>query len=226
MTLIVIMMSTISSSIPPFLNSSIIPNVHTMKITHGNIYLITVIHNFPTCNIELLFTSLIKSSIPKIHPNIMHCNAIKNNIPNWFKNPSTISTKYDDIPHVKNIEIIKPTPHNRVADFLRETLNLSHTEFNNGSKNPSAEVNPANKIAKKNNNPSMRPGMPITLKIVGNTINTNPVPCWIKLSIGTPDVTDMNPKIENTPNAVNISNPEFELTTINTLLINFAFLGK
>ena len=111
---------------------------------------------------------------------------------------------------MKNIEITNPTPHNILADFLRVNPNLSHTELSNGSKNPRAEVIPANNIARKNRGPNILPAIPIVLNIVGNTINTRPVPCLIRLSIGTPDVTDMKPSMEKTPNAVNISKPEFE----------------
>jgi len=37
---------------------------------------------------------------------------------------------------------------------------------------------------------------------------------------------DMNPKIENTPKAVNTSNAEFDATTINTLSVKLDFSGK
>ena len=54
----------------------------------------------------------------------------------------------------------------------------------------------------------------------------NPVPSVIKLCIGIPEFRDMNPKIENTPNAVNISNAEFDATTTNTLSVKREFSGR
>ena len=113
-----------------------------------------------------------------------------------------------------------------VAAFLREKLNLEANEESIGSKNPKADVIPANNMAKNNNGAKIRPERPIMLNIIGNTININPVPSVISWIIGVPALCDMNPKIENTPNDVKISNKEFNVTTINTLSVKREFLGK
>ena len=95
-----------------------------------------------------------------------------------------------------------------------------------GSNKPKAEVIPANNIAKNNNGAKRRPIEPITLKIVGNTMNINPVPSEIKSAIWVPLAWDIYPRMENTPNAVQISKMEFDATTQRTLSTNLAFSGK
>ena len=66
-----------------------------------------------------------------------------------------------------------------VAAFLRDQPSLSTVEFNIGSKNPSADVIPANRIAKNNNGAKTRPIGPIILKIIGKTTKIKPVPSVI-----------------------------------------------
>ena len=85
---------------------------------------------------------------------------------------------------------------------------------------------PAKKIAKKNKGAKTLAIGPITLKINGNTSNTSPVPSATKLLNLIPEWRDMNPRMENTPNAVNISNNEFAATTKSTLSANFDFSGR
>ena len=83
-------------------------------------------------------------------------------------------------------------------------------EDNIGSKNPKAEVIPANNIARNNKGANILPIGPMILKIIGKTMNTSPVPSVTKLDIAIPECNDIYPSIENTPNAVNISNNELE----------------
>ena len=85
---------------------------------------------------------------------------------------------------------------------------------------------PANKIARKNNGANTLPIGPMILKIIGNTTNTRLVPSETKWLIAVPECNDMNPRMENTPNAVKISKNEFAATTTNTLSVNLEFSGK
>ena len=87
-------------------------------------------------------------------------------------------------------------------------------------------MTPANRIAKNRSGANTRPTGPMILKIIGKTMNTSPVPSVISSTIGTPFVSDMKPRIENTPNAVHISKVEFEAITINALSMSFEFSGR
>ena len=124
------------------------------------------------------------------------------------------------------IEKQHPTIDKRVAAFERLKLNFELVEDNIGSKNPKAEVIPANKIARKNKGAKTLPTGPMILKIIGNTTNTRLVPSETRLPIAIPECKDMNPRMENTPNAVKISKNEFAATTTNTLSVNLEFSGK
>ena len=66
-----------------------------------------------------------------------------------------------------------------VAVFLRDHPSFTLVELNIGSKNPSAEVIPANRIARNNSGASTLPIGPIMLKIIGNTTKISPVPSVI-----------------------------------------------
>ena len=112
--------------------------------------------------------------------------------------------------------------HSIVTSLLRVILNLAEIDPTIGSKNANADEIPANSTARKNNGAKIWPTIPIMSKIFGNTTNISPVPSLTSSTIGVPEVTDMNPKIENTPNAVNISKLEFDAMTINTLSVNLA----
>ena len=113
-----------------------------------------------------------------------------------------------------------------VVAFLRLRLNLWLVEDSIGSNNPKAEVIPAKNMAKKNKGAINLATGPITLKTIGNTSNTRPVPSVTRLLNLIPECKDIYPRTENTPNAVNISNKEFAVTTINTLSVNLDFSGK
>ena len=94
---------------------------------------------------------------------------------------------------------------NTVTPFLRDQLNFSQMEDNNGSNNANEEVNPANRIDTNNNGAIILPIGPITSKTSGRTINIRLVPSLINSVIGIEFVTDMYPKMENIPNATKIS---------------------
>ena len=65
------------------------------------------------------------------------------------------------------IEKQQPIIDNMVAALERLKLNFELVEDNIGSKNPKAEVIPANKIARKNNGANTLPIGPMILKIIG-----------------------------------------------------------
>ena len=113
-----------------------------------------------------------------------------------------------------------------VTVFLRDQFNLSSIELTIGSNIATAEVIPANSIAKNSNGASICPIMPIILKIIGKTTNIRPVPSLTNWTIGVPVENDMNPKIENIPKAVKTSNEEFAKTTSNTLSFILEPSGK
>ena len=73
------------------------------------------------------------------------------------------------------------------AVFFLLILNLELVEDSIGSKNPNAEVIPANKIAKNNNGAKILPIGPMILKIIGKTTNTSPVPSVTNLVIAIPE---------------------------------------
>lgn len=116
--------------------------------------------------------------------------------------------------------------HKTVVVFLLDQPNLSVVELNIGSNNPSAEVIPANRMDKKSNGANIWPIKPMTLKILGKTMNINPVPSVISCIIGVPLVNDIYPKIAYTPNAVHTSKAELDNTTKITLSTNFEFSGR
>ena len=113
-----------------------------------------------------------------------------------------------------------------VVVCLRLKSNLWLVEESIGSNNAKAEVIPAKKIARKNKGANTLAIGPMILNINGNTSNTSPVPSVTRLLNLIPECKDMNPRIENTPNAVKISNNEFAATTNKTLSVNFAFSGR
>ena len=94
---------------------------------------------------------------------------------------------------------------NIVTPFLRDQLNFSQMEDNNGSNNANEEVNPANSIDNKSNGAIILPIGPITSKTSGRTINIRLVPSLINSVIGIELAIDMYPKIENIPIATKIS---------------------
>ena len=73
-------------------------------------------------------------------------------------------------------ENAQPTIDRMPAVFLLPKLNLALVDDNIGSKNPNAEVIPANRIAKNSNGAKILPIGPMILKIIGKTMNTRPVP--------------------------------------------------
>ncbi len=108
---------------------------------------------------------------------------------------------------------------NIVTSFLRLIFDFDEIEPIIGSKNAKAELIPAKSTAKKNNGAKMCPMTPIKLNIFGNTTNISPVPSLTNCTRGVPDVADIYPRIEKTPNAVKISKLEFDKTTKNTLSV-------
>ena len=120
--------------------------------------------------------------------------------------------------HAMTVRIVTP--------FFLLHPNLSHKDESKGSNSAKEEVKPANNIDRNNNGAIICPIKPIVLNICGNMININPVPSLINSFIGTEEVNDIYPSIENTPKAMKISYIEFVRTTINTSSTNFEFLGR
>ena len=83
------------------------------------------------------------------------------------------------MPVVKMTENMHPTMLKTVAVFFLDHPSLSDVEFNIGSKKPKAEVMPANNMARNSNGAKTLPIGPIMLKIIGKTMNINPVPSVI-----------------------------------------------
>ena len=83
---------------------------------------------------------------------------------------------------------MQPTIDNTVTVFLRDQFSLWIVEFIIGSNTATAEVIPANNIAINNNGAIMWPIGPITLKILGKTTNTSPVPSLTNSTRGVPEV--------------------------------------
>ena len=66
--------------------------------------------------------------------------------------------------------------------YLAEKADISEIHMSNierGKKNPSADVTPANSIARNSRGAKILPIGPIILKIIGKTINIKPVPSVI-----------------------------------------------
>ena len=146
-----------------------------------------------------------------------------NDINNFMKN---LNKTIPENSIVNKMDKIQPMTDRIAAALLRLKSNLELTEDKVGSNIANAEVIPAKNIARKNKGASTLAIGPMTLKIIGNTSNTNPVPPVARLLNLIPEWRDMNPRIENTPNAVNISKNEFAATTISTLSVNLEFSGK
>ena len=85
------------------------------------------------------------------------------------------------------MENVQPTIDKMVAVFRLLKLNLELVEDSIGSKNPNADVIPANKIARKSKGANILPIGPIILKIIGKTMNTSPVPSVTSLVIAIPE---------------------------------------
>ena len=85
---------------------------------------------------------------------------------------------------------------------------------------------PANKIHKKNNGPITDAQGPMILKTFGKTTNAKPVPSVTNSLNGMPLDRVMNPRMENIPIELNISNPELENATIKALLVNLEPSGR
>ena len=121
---------------------------------------------------------------------------------------------------VKINEIINPTRHTKVAARFLLILNFSVRDDAIGSTRAIAEVKPAKRILKKNKGAIMYAASPIWLNTCGKTTNASPVPSVTKSLNGIPVVKVMNPRMENTPNALNTSKPELVNATSRALSAN------